>query len=251
MVDDGSKDDTSDVVAELTDIRISYHRQENRGVCEARNKGASLSAGKYLIFLDSDDVMVPGAIDNYGDVIRETSADIVFADMRIVDEVIGKETFVSARNPYGNVKSNGIFIPGTFCISKELFDRAGGYDRLMTYGENTELKFRIEKLKPSIAFTDTVSMLYYQSPDGGSKNIRNMVASNSYMLEKHKDVFDRFPALEKKYRQTMAVAQCRMGEFSEARRQMWKAYKCIPSDLKTLAKFLLLSLPIAARRIWK
>ncbi len=250
VVDDGSNDGTAEEVKKLSDSRIRYHRQENKGVCAARNKGAELSGGQYLIFLDSDDEMMSGAIDSYREVIRKSLADILFADMMLLDGSNGKETFVSARSPYGNVKSNGIFIPGTFCISKKLFDKAGAYDNMMTYGENTDLKFRVEKLKPSIAFVDTVAILYHQSIDGGSKNIQNMVASNKYMLEKHKDIFERFPALEKKYRQTIAIAQCRMGEFTEAKRQMWSAYKCMPSDMKTLARLILFSIPFVARKIW-
>ncbi|MHB1389943.1 MAG: glycosyltransferase family 2 protein [Thermoleophilia bacterium] len=63
VVDDGSKDDTKKVIEEMNDHRIIYLKHdENRGVNAARNTGAAVATGRYLIFLDSDDELVPGAL---------------------------------------------------------------------------------------------------------------------------------------------------------------------------------------------
>ncbi|MFT7419912.1 MAG: glycosyltransferase involved in cell wall biosynthesis, partial [Arcticibacterium sp.] len=49
VIDDGSKDDTSDVVKGFTikDSRIKYHFQKNAGLSKARNRGISLAKGSY------------------------------------------------------------------------------------------------------------------------------------------------------------------------------------------------------------
>lgn len=251
IVDDGSTDDTRQRVADFHGIDIRYHYQDNGGVCLARNQGASLATGKYLVFLDSDDLLVADALSNYHQVLFRTSASIAFGDMELVDSVSGRRTKIPSRNPYGNVNSNGIYIPGTFCISRELFFSAGGYDPRFKYGENTELKFRIEKLKPSFIFTDKVAVIYNQSSDGGSKNLKNLVDSNQLMIEKHQDVFARFPMMEKNYRQAIAIAQCRMGDYSGARIQMRRALRCHPTDLKVYFRLLIMFFPFMAKRIWK
>jgi len=62
VVDDGSTDETADVIAEFGDA-VSYLRQENAGVAAARNHGASVATGDYLHFLDSDDILHPQAIE--------------------------------------------------------------------------------------------------------------------------------------------------------------------------------------------
>lgn len=59
IVDDGSSDNTADVVAAFTarDNRIQYIRQPNSGVSVARNLGFQRSRGKYIQFLDADDLL--------------------------------------------------------------------------------------------------------------------------------------------------------------------------------------------------
>jgi glycosyltransferase involved in cell wall biosynthesis len=68
IVDDGSTDNTKmlceDVVS--ADPRFAYVAEDkkNRGPCYCRNKGYQLAQGEYLIFLDSDDVLLPNALRN-------------------------------------------------------------------------------------------------------------------------------------------------------------------------------------------
>ncbi|MEZ4986567.1 MAG: glycosyltransferase family 2 protein [Saprospiraceae bacterium] len=61
VVDDGSKDNTREVVGQYVrqDPRIQYHWQENKELNGARNKGIHLSSGMYILFLDDDDVFLP------------------------------------------------------------------------------------------------------------------------------------------------------------------------------------------------
>lgn len=62
VVDDCSTDNTADVVQEYIkkDNRIKYHKLvKNSGAAVARNKAVDLAAGKYMAFLDSDDVWFP------------------------------------------------------------------------------------------------------------------------------------------------------------------------------------------------
>ncbi|HAA02250.1 MAG TPA: glycosyl transferase, partial [Syntrophobacteraceae bacterium] len=57
VVDDGSEDDTGEQLQPLLS-RIRYVRQEHAGVSRARNTGIQLAHGKWLAFLDSDDLWV-------------------------------------------------------------------------------------------------------------------------------------------------------------------------------------------------
>lgn len=59
VVDDGSTDNPSRVIEELDDPRIQLLRQENAGGGAARNTGIDKARGRYIAFLDSDDVFLP------------------------------------------------------------------------------------------------------------------------------------------------------------------------------------------------
>jgi len=64
IIDDGSEDNTKDVVAaiEAEDSRFIYIYQENTGVAIARNNGLKQAMGKYIQFLDADDLITPEKI---------------------------------------------------------------------------------------------------------------------------------------------------------------------------------------------
>ena len=63
LIDDGSTDDSPRLCDEaaLRDVRVRVLHQPNAGVAAARNKGLALAQGRYLCFVDSDDVLLPGA----------------------------------------------------------------------------------------------------------------------------------------------------------------------------------------------
>lgn len=62
IVDDGSVDNTTEVVNVIKDSRLHYYKQENQGVSSARNLGISYAKGKYVVFIDADDLYVKGAV---------------------------------------------------------------------------------------------------------------------------------------------------------------------------------------------
>ena len=55
VVDDGSTDDTSKMIQSFPDVRYVFIK-ENRGVSRARNEGLAYAKGRYICFLDSDDL---------------------------------------------------------------------------------------------------------------------------------------------------------------------------------------------------
>lgn len=69
VIDDGSTDDTRDIVASFDDPRIRYIYQENRGLAAARNKATSVARGKYIAVHDDDDIMLPWRIESCLDAV--------------------------------------------------------------------------------------------------------------------------------------------------------------------------------------
>ena len=62
VVDDGSSDNTGDVLQQFAG-HIRYHRQDNRGPAAARNAGIKIAQGEFVCFLDADDVWAPNKLE--------------------------------------------------------------------------------------------------------------------------------------------------------------------------------------------
>ena len=78
IVNDGSKDHTREVLQKyenLTNVKIID--QANSGHSGARNTGITQAHGRYLLFVDSDDVLLPGAIEELMSLAEEHNADVV------------------------------------------------------------------------------------------------------------------------------------------------------------------------------
>ena len=89
IIDDGSTDDTANIAAKLTqeDTRIKYHYQENAGLSAARNRGISLSNGRYIQFLDTDDLLEKDKLQYFAEIFEEQPAiDLLYAEGRLFIE---------------------------------------------------------------------------------------------------------------------------------------------------------------------
>ncbi|MDH4227405.1 MAG: glycosyltransferase [Deltaproteobacteria bacterium] len=98
IVDDGSTDNTGEVVTALGDSRIRYIKKPNGGVSSARNRGIEEATGEFIAFLDSDDMWRPtkvekqiGALcDNPAFDVCCTGFDIIGNDGRVFDTLVPK-----------------------------------------------------------------------------------------------------------------------------------------------------------------
>lgn len=103
IIDDGSKDNTREVASQYTakDARIKYIYQENGGLPVARNTGIKAAQGKYLQFLDADDLLEPAKIQMQVELMEsKPEVDFVYSDLRFFPD--GKEHALqfSANWPY-------------------------------------------------------------------------------------------------------------------------------------------------------
>jgi len=79
-VDDGSTDSSLSILQDYAkkDDRMKVFHQENKGGGDARNFALNLIEGKYLLFIDSDDILCPEALENNYNLIKEKDVDFIF-----------------------------------------------------------------------------------------------------------------------------------------------------------------------------
>jgi hypothetical protein len=84
MIDDGSRDATSDVAQRLREeyrhADFTLIRQPNQGIAGARNRGLEAATGEYLLFVDADDLLAPGALASLDSVIARDAPDVIACD---------------------------------------------------------------------------------------------------------------------------------------------------------------------------
>jgi glycosyltransferase involved in cell wall biosynthesis len=94
IVDDGSSDNTGLVVKKIAenDNRIKYFYQQNSRQGKARNLAIQNSSGKYLAFLDADDLWHPEKLFKQVNCIQEKSVDLVFSDCYVFQNDINESS---------------------------------------------------------------------------------------------------------------------------------------------------------------
>jgi glycosyltransferase involved in cell wall biosynthesis len=105
VVDDGSTDNTRELVEDLTRgwaQSVGYHRQENQGAYGARNTGLDLATGRYVAFFDSDDVWLPHHLANCAAALdANPDLDWVYGSSRVADLSSGRVVEADVFRPGG------------------------------------------------------------------------------------------------------------------------------------------------------
>ncbi|MGA8213423.1 MAG: glycosyltransferase family A protein [Candidatus Sulfotelmatobacter sp.] len=138
VVNDGSTDATSAVLQKYSN-RIQIITLPNRGASVARNAGVAGSTGRYLAFLDADDIWLPGKLEIMTSALkRNPLASLAFSDYSFIDDngaACGELAFGHAfaieelaSERFLPVFSFGTgILPSTWVIPRQVFERTGGF----------------------------------------------------------------------------------------------------------------------------
>lgn len=132
IIDDGSKDSTKNIAEQYAerDARIRVFSQCNQGVSAARNKGLETAVGKYVAFLDSDDLWDADTISTMAAAAENTSSGLICAGMDIINadgtREIGNHQYIDGELLDFVTDNNEIrffFGVGSVIIRREILER--------------------------------------------------------------------------------------------------------------------------------
>ncbi len=250
LIDDGSSDGLENIISNYIAQKVLiYHAQPNLGVSSARNKGAYLSNGEYLVFIDSDDHVTQNWLSDFEKKIKLYNSDIIYCGINRIKENILVE-YTNPLDPYKDGKSVGNVIPGSFCIRSSFFHTVGGYDDRLNYGENTELMFRIKMNNPSVQIIEAPNLLYTLLVNSHSKNDRNKMNGIIYTINKHPLLFNNNMEMKRSFLSIAGVAAFHCNEFKIARDLFFNAWKIKMSSLTNFLRLFFSCFPILGKIIW-
>lgn len=209
VVDDGSTDDTRTLMKFYDDDRIRYLRHDrNAGPSAARNTGIRKATGAYYVFLDSDDELLPHAIETLlerlhaGDHVAVTSSDaVMYRDGTIRDRVYPERTVTrdelaepASRYRFGGT-SGGI-------IEARVLEGMEPFDETLHLLEDHDLYLRLAKRHHLYCTSDVVSITHKENDDRltTEANIYSHRADVRRFLEKHEGTLSANFLSEEYYR---------------------------------------------------
>jgi teichuronic acid biosynthesis glycosyltransferase TuaG len=153
LVNDGSSDS-----AELEEIlqsyqdKIVYIKQENAGAATARNTAILNARGKYLAFLDGDDVWFPKYLEKQLKFIEQNGFDLVYCDAEFFGEKLYKaKTYFRQTQSFGEVSTKNLLVGNTNLITsgtivlREKLLKYGLFDNNFHRNEDYDMWFRLIK----------------------------------------------------------------------------------------------------------
>ncbi|WP_172829647.1 glycosyltransferase family 2 protein [Microterricola viridarii] len=168
VVDDGSTDSTPDVVQRYSerDPRVHLVRGPAAGVCAARNSGIAAAEGRYIAFLDSDNVWVPELLEHSVAALETGNAVAVYAAVEMKKES-GENRFLAIHGSRDDLLYGGNFVDlNTLVVRSEAIAEIGGFDESLRRWVDYDLAIRLFALGP-VELLPFIGVIYSESTGTG------------------------------------------------------------------------------------
>lgn len=195
IVDDGSTDNSLKILDTYKDHLIVVEGA-HKGACAARNKGAEIAKGEYLLFLDADDTLEKNTIEVFLNEIKNLSNTLVACNWKRLNFTENK--WLATPSGLSDAPTNNDFIqgwlsgwyvpPAGILWSKQIFENTGGWDESLAANQDGDLILRalIKDVKIKLTNKTTVYYRHHNSNKisiSSSKSSRHL-ASRIKVLKK-------------------------------------------------------------------
>lgn len=237
IVDDGSTDNTEEVVKNFNDKRIKYIvHKENMGASSALNTGINFSSGSFVTFNGSDDEWLPEKLEEEmkGFKTADSRVGVVYSALW---EIYADEKVYTPRPIHEVLEGNlhdelikGNFVNGLSLIKRSCFEKVGVFDEKLPAQEDWELYIRISKYY-NFKFINKPLSKHYLSPDSLTLKFNVLVNSTKKIIEKHFDEFNKQKKSTAEFYRIIAADSCLNGLLNEGRNYYIRAIKKNPTNI--------------------
>lgn len=165
IVDDGSSDDVQEALRDLPERPIRFYRQENSGPGAARNNGIDRARGRYVAFLDSDDLYLPSHLETLRKILDGAPTCAVYSPV-IVQRGQGR-SFVKPPRAIGPDENMALYLvcEGGFvqtsglALRREIAARVR-YRPDARFGDDTDFAIRLQLAGCRFIMTDAPTVVW-------------------------------------------------------------------------------------------
>jgi len=194
VVDDGSKDGSKEILQHYGHAIEFKSLDPNQGPNSARNWGASLAKGDYLVFLDGDDLFLPWALDVYDCVLKTRNPNLILSSLRWFkgsvpkaspDEnireikIVEYETFMKKDRAYRASASAVV-------VNHQIFNNAGGWSRDIFPMDDVDLMIKLGYAAGAIQIWSPQTKLYRVHASNTIHQIHRMLHGLHKVMEKER-----------------------------------------------------------------
>jgi glycosyltransferase involved in cell wall biosynthesis len=176
VVNDGSSDNTSNILAEMeaTDSRLRVITTEREGLTNALIRGCNAANGDFIARQDANDISLQGRLRCQANILRKNrEASFCSTRVRFITEE-GIEVFSTPVNTNG-IGFGGI-IHGSVMMKRDAYQRIGGYRKQFYYAQDVDLWERLKETGVHISVNSVYyeGLLYPESISGTKKREQDM-----------------------------------------------------------------------------
>ena len=192
IVDDGSTDNTKEIIEYINDERIVYIKQaKNLGASAARNNGIDLAKGKYIAFQDSDDTWLLDKLEKQINALNKNNADVVCSKMFVYGNLLKRKTPKNISEGFLKEDTLPLGISNGALFGKREVFLENKFNTTIKCIEDFEIALRI-KQKYSIYFMDEALINYYIQKDSISSNYEIILDSWKTIINNNKNFIKQY-----------------------------------------------------------
>ncbi len=171
LINDGSNDNTEDIIQSYKDSRIQYYKHDRRGQSAASNVGLSIAKGEYIKFFDADDIMCINhleeqleAIGGRADVLASCKWGRFYNNDPLSATIIAESVWqnLSALDWIKNsLQQRSDMMPAwLWLIPREAILASGGFDERLTLNNDFEFSMRLLLHAREVRFAQRATIFY-------------------------------------------------------------------------------------------
>lgn len=171
LIDDGSTDNTREIIQNKYGDKVRYFYQENQGISGARNTGIKNARGDYIAFLDSDDYWCPDKLEKQMSLAEEHPEYGLLASCCASIRTDGSFRESNRRGKSGWVLKDlfqaNFIRTSSAVIRRDCFNRVGLFDEKLKESEEYDLWLRVAAVYP-VGFINEALTVYVDNLNGSS-----------------------------------------------------------------------------------